>query len=143
MLRNMVVRGFAVLALAFCAAASANASSIKLSDGVTTKIINDGEFGDANPLADVVTFIASIGAWQVNLSTGSTLFSEPTAPLLSLISLNATSNAGGTLTISFTDIGFGPTGLGVFADISGLTNGTVKYRRFRASRTNLSTRKRN
>lgn len=131
-MKKLIASALVALILAF-SAGSAEAAAIRLSDGVNETTVWDGGAGDASGLADVVGFIGTIGSWKLNISTGSTVFSDATDPFMSLASLNATSFSGGTLTIWFTEVGFGPTELTARAQINGLTTGTVTYETFQSA----------
>lgn len=130
-MNKLIASTLVALAVAL-SAGSVDAAAIRLSDGITTTTVWDGGPGDTAGADDVVSFIGTVGSWQLNISTGSTLFSDPTDPFMSLASLNATSFSGGTLTIWFTETGFGPTDLTALADIQGLTTGTLKYETFQS-----------
>ncbi len=77
---------------------------------------------DANGLINVVTFVGSIGTWNLNVSTGSSHGALNGADL-DLNSVNNTT-AAGTLTISFSDDGF-PAATGHSFSVGGtFTTGT-------------------
>jgi hypothetical protein len=96
-------------ALGICllsATSSYAAVQLRLDDGPgggATITITDGGAGDQNPAVDVVTFIGSIGVWTVNVSTG--LGSAQVGVGELDLSTVDTSNAAGSLTISFTETG--------------------------------------
>jgi hypothetical protein len=118
----------AVLGLAMFAVASRPAYGVPmltLTSGATVVTITDGGAGDSNGIAGVITYIGAVGAnWVLNVTTG---MSKPfsgtvAAPKMDLNTVNTTSVGAGTLTIEFTDTGFGttpPTGLAVEALIGG------------------------
>jgi hypothetical protein len=56
----------------------ANATvELQLTSGATVITVTDGLAGDANPAANVVTFIGAVGSWNLNITTG---FGEGTFP---------------------------------------------------------------
>lgn len=109
---------------------ASNATTLQLClfDGVTQTCVIDGAAGDANPVAGVVTFIGSIGVWNINVSTGQG--DATTAGLeLDLNSLN-NSTAAGTLrlTLTETDLNWGASGpLTLNGGIGGTTDGNVSF----------------
>ena len=58
------------IALAHAATATAAPISIQFTSGATTITVTDGGLGDANPDPDAVTFIGSVGGWNLNVGTG-------------------------------------------------------------------------
>jgi hypothetical protein len=100
---------------------SANGQTITVWDGMTT----GSGLKDSNPAAGAVTYVGSVGSWSVNVSTG-LILGTGQYPLLDLSSMNVSGGAG-TLTIKFSDVGFGPTpaeGLAFASSIGGvLTDG--------------------
>ena len=87
--------------------------TLYLSDGVNTVTISDGGFGDLNGATGAVTFIGSIGSWTLNVSTGQSapFLGTDQYPYMDLNSVN-TSFGGGSLTIRWSDDGFGATPVG-------------------------------
>jgi hypothetical protein len=95
-----------------------------ISDGFGSILVTDGDANDSNDLANVVTFIGSIGNWNLNVTTG--VSNSPLASM-DLNSINGFVTGGvGTLTISFSDSGFTTLGFAA-ASIGGTTEGTVAY----------------
>jgi hypothetical protein len=85
-------------------------------------------FADTGNTGVVTTGDVSVGAFTVNVATGfSTALSPGSVALLDLNSFNATSSAGGTMTITLENSYSGPIqGLGAFGTVGGtITNGTV------------------
>jgi hypothetical protein len=114
-----------VAVIALAAAPNAQAiPTIRLFDGTTTITVADGSGGDSTAAIGAVTFNGAIGAWIVNVSTGVTkpLLGSATKPDMDLNSVNVSGGAGGTLTILFSDDGFGPTLGNSFAQIGGTIN---------------------
>jgi hypothetical protein len=105
--------------------------TLTLDDGVNPVItITDGGLGDANPIAGAVTFIGTLGVWTLNVSTGETKPAVGTAvlPELDLNTLD-TSSAAGTLKITFSESGFGPTAGTLISTIGGTQgNGNVLFK---------------
>lgn len=86
---------------------------LRLFDGSTTVSITDGGGFDLAAAAGVVQFSGVFDVWLTNVSTG---FTKPnvrnaTDPQMRLNSVNVTSGAG-TLTIEFSETGFGPAAVG-------------------------------
>ena len=76
---------------------------LTLNDGVNPIVsIADQGAGDSNPFVGAVTWIGSLGVWNVNVATG---FSESPIPHMDLNSFE-NSTAAGNLTITFTDTGY-------------------------------------
>jgi hypothetical protein len=120
----------AVLVMAGCVtamtAAKADAAAmLRLTQGVNTITITDGDINDSNGGPGAITWIGSLGVFVVNVSTGITkpvLLGDPHMDLNSV----DVSTAAGTLVIEFTDtdwLGTGPFRM----DIGGTTSGTVAY----------------
>jgi hypothetical protein len=130
-LKNLISCGATVLALA--APGSATASSIKISDGITTLVIADGSLSDSDTTAGIVKYVGTLGVWKLDLF-GITKPEDGSAtdPYLYLhdFSASSTSAASSTLTIWFSDTGFGPTGTYTVAEIGGVTAGSVTYETF-------------
>lgn len=134
-MRPMLLLGFVALALAPALHA---VPTLRLSDGATTVSITDDTASDQDYLSDpgfqhtagIVNFTGSVGSWTLNITTG---VSKPAAgsaisPVMTLNSVNASSSAGGTLTISFSDDFFGPTTANMLANLGvSFTSGTVSY----------------
>jgi hypothetical protein len=104
---------------------------LTLADGVQTVTVFDGGAGDSSPAVGAVGFIGSVGNFIVNIAGGVTkpVIGAADQPQIDLLSLSASSSAGGTLTISFSDGGFtlGGSGVATSASIGGTTSGTVGY----------------
>jgi hypothetical protein len=110
------------------------APQLRISDGITTITITDGGVGDSQGAAGQVVWIGSLGNWNLNVHTGSTfpVIGTLASPQMD-ITFNATSGgAGGTLTLSFSADGFGPTNSGTQAHIGGTIaqGGSVSYATF-------------
>jgi hypothetical protein len=87
------------------------AASIKISDGINTPIvIADGSGSDSNAATGVITWIGSIGVFDINVTTGSTkpVLGSATLPELDLNNLSINSTGSGNLWVEFSDTGFGP-----------------------------------
>jgi len=88
--------------------------TLTIFDGTSTVTIMDNMAGDSNPAAGVVTWIGSIGLWNINVDSG---FTKPavggvTNPHMDL-SFSANSTSAGLLTLFFSDSGFNASGTGV------------------------------
>jgi hypothetical protein len=77
-----------------------------------TLFLNDGmgHMGSMMSSSGVVTFNGAIGNFTINMTTGVTqpASGSATNPMLSLDSMHVTGTAGGTLTIMFSEIFYGP-----------------------------------
>lgn len=104
---------------------------LRVFDGTTTITISDNGAGDSQAAGGQVVWVGSIGNWSLNVHTGTTYpaIGSLTNPMLDL-SFNATSGGtGGTLVISFSADGFGPTAGSTVAAIGGTiaAGGSVTY----------------
>jgi hypothetical protein len=101
--------------------------------------VADNSVGDANPATSQVTWIGSLGNWNLNVDTGTSfpVIGTLDSPQLDL-SFDATTSTGGTLWIYLSDNGFGPTfNVSTLANIGGTTGGTVSYWAFGGASNNL------
>ncbi len=119
-----------MMVMVFAASSAYAVATLQLFDGSTTKTIEDGSvvagLVDANPGLGVVTWVGTIGNWNINTTTGVN-FGTSTAPYIDLNSVNASTSAGGTLVLKFSEVGFtGPNGFEM--GIGGTTAGTVDYK---------------
>ena len=105
--REYILIAFMAMAMVFGIQNSSNATAmLEISDGIGHSItITDGLSGDFNPSPGVVTFIGSIGVWNLNISTGINSGTSTFAHM-DLSSFNMIGNGSGTLTIKFFDTGF-------------------------------------
>lgn len=108
----------AIAVLTLAAAPAFALPTLKLDDGLTFITCADGDACDSNAVAGVVTYIGTIGAFTVNVSTGIGDIGSPTN-LMDLNSINVASG-GGTLNIWLSDIGYTHNGT-----IRGSWGGTV------------------
>lgn len=127
-----MLRHFLGLAIAIAGLTQAAQAlpSLRIFDGTTTITITDNAAGDSSGVAGRVVWDGTIGNWTLNthVGTGYPVLGSLSNPVLDL-SFNAVSNgAGGTLTISFSVDGFGPTSGSATAMIGGTAGGTVMYR---------------
>jgi hypothetical protein len=117
-----------VAAVATAQVASADAV-LRLTQGASVVTITDGGAGDANGVAGAITYVGSLGSFSLNVTTGITkpIVGGVNAPEIDLNSVNVTSaGPGGTLTIEFTDTGFGlASGAGFNTMVGGTTGGFV------------------
>src|SRR5579872_428798 len=103
--------------------------TLTLSDGIAadTVTIMDNGAGDSSSQAGIVKFNGVLGVWNINVSIGETkpAIGNAAFPQLDISSLNVSTGAG-TLVITFSETGFGPTsGVGT-SSIHGLQdNGSV------------------
>lgn len=106
--------------------------TLRIFDGTTTVTITDNAAGDSVAAPGQVAWIGSIGNFTLNVHVGTTfpVIGSLANPMLDL-SFNTVSNgAGGTLVISFSADGFGPTNGSAAALIGGTTIGSVTYRTY-------------
>jgi protein with PEP-CTERM/exosortase system signal len=94
---------------------SANATpTLTFNDGVDPAVtVTDNGVGDLNPIVGAVTWSGSLGNWLINVTTGVTkpALGSAANPEMDLSSVNASSLGGGTLTITFSESGFIPSGV--------------------------------
>jgi len=128
-LSKIIVASLVVLSCG-CLVQSVNAiPTLTLSDGIAadTKTIVDNGVGDSNPAAGIVTFIGSLGVFNINTTSG---FTKPAvgsaaAPEIDISSFN-NATAAGTLTITFSEDGFTGFPGTVVADFGGTQmNGNI------------------
>jgi len=83
--------------------------TLTLSDGIAadTETIVDNGVGDSNPAVGIVTFIGSLGVFNINMTSGLTkpALGSAAAPEIDISSFN-NATAKGTLTITFSEDGF-------------------------------------
>ena len=112
------------------------AASLFISDGINSITVADGSANDSSSLVGVVTYNGLLDAsspWSINVTTG---ISKPglgssLIPFMDLSSVNVSSASGGTLTIEFSDNGFGPLLPGSFtSEIGGSTGGSVTFQTY-------------
>ena len=108
-------------------------ASLFISDGTHSVTVVDGSANDSSTLVGVITYNGLLDAsspWSVNVTTG---ISKPALgssliPFMDLSSVNVSSSSGGSLTVEFSDNGFGPLLPGSFtSEIGGSSGGTVNY----------------
>jgi len=133
--RNMLAKVGSILILAWAfsigAASTANAALMLMLDdttaaGIEVTVTDQGD-GDYNTTVGAVTYIGTVGAYSVNVSTG---FSKPIlgsagVPSMDLSSINFFGSAG-SLQILLTDTGFTALGKAMMS-IGGVSSGNVTY----------------
>jgi len=117
-MKNLVKIIIAMATIASVGSAYA-VGTLTLFDGTTTITVPDQGSGDSNPAVGVVTFIGSIGVWNINVDTGTT---KPAVIGQMDLAFLASATGAGTLTITFSDTGFG--GLDNLLDVFGGTRAT-------------------
>ena len=120
---KILLAALAALGLGAVAPVANAVTTLSLSDGTVTVLCADGAACDANGTAGAVTFIGSVGVFNLNVTTG---LSTPFYPdnHMDLNSVNATSATGGTLTVMLSQNGFSGAGTYVSA-IGGTSGGAV------------------
>jgi hypothetical protein len=130
---NILVRFLVLLGAATGFAHVAQAiPQLRVFDGTTTVVITDNAAGDSSATAGRIVWDGSIGNWSLNTHVGTAfpILGTLANPLLDLSFNAVTTIAGGTLTLSFSENGFGPTTGTALASIGGTTQGTVVYQTF-------------
>ncbi len=95
-------------------------------NGLSWTTITDGGPGDVNSAAGAITFVGSIGNWNINVTSGLTKPAIGTATLPAMdLSSQDVSTGKGTLLIKFIDDGFGPSSGSLISSVGGATLGTV------------------
>lgn len=110
---------------------------LKLSDGVTTIEITDGDALDTAANAGMIGYTGVIGNFTLNVTTGLTKPAIGTEyrPLMDVLSFHSTSLASGTLTLTMTETDYVPLDGGMRnysyrSSIGGVTLGTVTYQTY-------------
>jgi len=129
--KRLILMAMVVLAGLIGVQATAHAVptlEIYLYDGVNPSItVQDQMAGDSNPTLGAVTFVGSVGAWTVDVTTGLSYpaLGSPTQPKLDLHSVSV-SGGPGSLVVAASAIGFLTTGGAVFQG-GGTTEGQVSF----------------
>ncbi|KPK35876.1 MAG: hypothetical protein AMK70_04450 [Nitrospira bacterium SG8_35_1] len=129
-MKNMLkIFGIVVAAVMFLSVGPVHATpSIMISDGATTLTIVDGGVGDFSPNAGEIIFSGSIGIFDTNIVTGVTMpkIGGASFPIMDLSALEVNSFGGnGTLSIMFSEVGFGPLGSGLNGFVTSVSNNTL------------------
>jgi hypothetical protein len=117
MRKNLLKLGAVASALFLGGYSVANAvPTLTISDGITTITVLD-----STPATGLVVWSGTIGGWTLNLDTGDTKPDSGTAeiPDMTLGFQTLSPTAGGTLTITWSDAGFGPSTGDFNASITG------------------------
>ncbi|MBL8520714.1 MAG: PEP-CTERM sorting domain-containing protein [Betaproteobacteria bacterium] len=123
----------AAFALVFCTGTPAHAALILKLDagGGNSVTITDGGVGDLDSSSGAVSWFGSLGSWIFNFTAGISNSPALSGPaILNLVSFNATSRRGGTLTISLMETGLTqPAGPSMLAStsVTGSTSGTAQF----------------
>lgn len=107
-------------------------AQLRIFDGTTTITIVDNGVNDGSLTTGRIVWDGTIGNFTLNTDVGTTfpVLGTLTNPVLDL-SFNAVSNsAGGTLVLTFSADGFGPTNGTAVASLGGTAAGTVVYRTY-------------
>jgi len=102
----------AVFAVIFSSQSAQATATLSLFDGTHSKLIADQDAYDLNSNPGVVTYIGALGCFDINITTGTTYpdIGSLSYPMLNLKDVSIEGTDSGTLTIKFSEIGFGPTG---------------------------------
>ena len=113
------------ITVACCAVSAYAVPTLTIFDGTTTVTITDGSSGDSCPDLGCVTWIGTIGVWNINVDTGLTkpIIGDPNNLDMDL-SFVAHSTATGNLSITWSDDGY-TLSRGVIDGIGGTTDGSV------------------
>ena len=104
-----------------------------VSDGTTSYTIGDNGSLDSDGGPGSVVFSGSVGpSWFLVITVGQTkpVLGSAAKPILDLFTIEATSSAGGSLWVKFSENGFVSTAPTVSAAIGGTTDGTVTYKTY-------------
>lgn len=128
-MKKKLARLIVIAFFASIAAGAQNAAALPtlfLTDGISSVTVEDGGVLDANPLAGAVTYVGTVGTYGLNVATGITYPNIGSLTYPS-IDFNDVSGLGtGSLTLKFSETGFGPTGAADFTSkIGGVTDGTL------------------
>jgi hypothetical protein len=125
--RLMVITIVITLAFLMIVPAAQAIPTLYLTDGSNSVTIEDQAIGDSNPIAGAVTYIGSLGVWDLNVGTGVTkpFSGSSTNPHMDLNSVDSSTGAG-ELQIWFYENGFDFTGNLVNA-VGGTTAGSVEF----------------
>ena len=113
------------ITVASCAVSVYAVPTLTIFDGTTTVTITDGSSNDSCPDLGCVTWIGTIGVWNINVDTGLTkpVSGDPTHLNMDL-SFVAHSTTAGNLTVSWSDDGY-TLSRGVIDAIGGTTDGSL------------------
>jgi hypothetical protein len=122
-MKSNLIRIFPALAAAAVVLALAPSAravpELELISGGQTVTIYQGQSNDLSSTPDVVTYFGSVGNFSINVTTGEEA-GTAADPILDVNSIDiASAGAGGSLTILFSDTGFGPSAGGADASIGG------------------------
>ena len=118
--KNLVV-SLAIMGVAQVAHGTPSGPTLSISDGVDPVItITDNGPGDLNPGTGELTLSTNVGMWSLSISTGVTkpALGGVTNPVMDLV-IQASSTGAGSLTYTFSDVGFGPAPGTLNAAVSG------------------------
>jgi hypothetical protein len=118
-----------VLSIYLTAQSAFALATLKLYDGSTTILVEDGSSKDTNPATGAITYNDTYGDFSFASVLVSTGITYPVAgtidyPIVHLDSV--TVSGAGTLDVWFSEVGFGPTGFAPFqSDIGGIAGDSV------------------
>lgn len=113
------------ITVASCAVSAYAVPTLTIFDGSTTVTITDGSSGDSCPTLGCVTWIGTIGVWNINVDTGLTKPAVGDPNNLDMdLSFVAHSTATGSLSVTWSDDGY-MLSRGVIDAIGGTTDGSL------------------
>jgi hypothetical protein len=121
-----LIRTMAIV-IAACATSAFAVPTLTIFDGTTTVTIMDGGAGDSCAQVGCVTWIGSVGVWNINVDTGLTKPVTGTSTHIDMdLAFAAHSTGSGTLSVTWSDDGYMLSG-GLLTEIGGTTGGTVVH----------------
>jgi len=92
---------------------------LKLTNGLATVDVKDGDALDSCPAANCVTYNGAVGNWTINVSTGTSNAPGGFLPILDLNTLNTAGAGAGALNIETSQKGYTPASSGFVLGIGG------------------------
>lgn len=111
-------------------------AKLKLSDGSTIIEVSDGDINDARTESGVVSYQKYLGVFDIDLTVTGSIFGSASYPQMDLSS-SIMSSGSGTLTIWFSEVGFGPTSGYFETEVSGTTDGSTSFNSYFDQANNL------
>lgn len=103
-------------------------AKLSLSDGSKTIEVSDGDSNDARGESGIVSFQESFGEFSyLDLAVTGSVYGSASYPQMDLSASILGSSGSGTLTIWFSETGFGPTSGYFKTEVSGITDGSTSF----------------